>query len=511
MLDVVLAPGARPRARDRRARAGSRLRQGGSAATTAARWLGRLGRAIGSLDLRGRARRGRAGRWSRPCRATASTSARVRVAGARTGRIGVLVAPGGERSFVADRGAARPAARRTTSSPTGSRAPTPSTCRSTRCSAQPLGLAGRRAIELARAAGALVSASTSPRSAPLLAEGRRAALALIAAARPDLLFATRAEAEALLGVHEDDEALLELAPIAVVKRGRKGATVLARDGKRALRFEVATTPVEATDTTGAGDAFDAGFLLGWLDGRRRASRPPRRSSGAPWPATGPRSASCRTRRASSSSAELGSRAYARRKRSNQSSIRVIRSMRRSIRPVAWYDVVLLGVEDVLDGPAQCQRRATKNCSLSPDGQRSSASAWSISSGVWTLRHVAQRRLAPQVLDALGGRRVAHPRGAAVLRPGVAVRPGGDLVGDPVLRDGRAEAVGRPDEPVDHEPAVGQPEDAEALRVREPEPDDVVDRGVDVVGVDARPSRRAGAGSSRRPYEAEPRMFGSTTR
>ena len=58
-------------------------------------------------------------------------------------------------------------------------------------------------------------------------------------------------------------------PIAVVKRGRKGATILARDGKRALRFEVATTPIRAADTTGAGDAFSAGFLHGWLDGRRK--------------------------------------------------------------------------------------------------------------------------------------------------------------------------------------------------------------------------------------------------
>ena len=31
-----------------------------------------------------------------------------------------------------------------------------------------------------------------------------------------------------------------------------------------LRLVVATTPVQATDTTGAGDAFDAGFLVGWF-------------------------------------------------------------------------------------------------------------------------------------------------------------------------------------------------------------------------------------------------------
>jgi sugar/nucleoside kinase (ribokinase family) len=83
---------------------------------------------------------------------------------------------------------------------------------------------------------------------------------------PDLLFATAAEAEALLGVRTVD-GLLELAPTAVVKRGSKGATVLARDGASRLRFEIATAHLAVTDTTGAGDAFDAGFLVGWFAAR----------------------------------------------------------------------------------------------------------------------------------------------------------------------------------------------------------------------------------------------------
>src|SRR5437016_3152935 len=61
-------------------------------------------------------------------------------------------------------------------------------------------------------------------------------------------------------------------PIVIVKRGIAGATVLARgSGTEAagsvLRFEVATKPIEATDSTGAGDAFDAGFLVAWLGDR----------------------------------------------------------------------------------------------------------------------------------------------------------------------------------------------------------------------------------------------------
>ncbi|HEV2005964.1 MAG TPA: PfkB family carbohydrate kinase, partial [Candidatus Limnocylindrales bacterium] len=146
----------------------------------------------------------------------------------------------------------------------------------------PLGRAGARAIELARERDSLVSVDLAS-VGPLLADGRRAARELIAAARPDLLFATEPEAEALLGRHAD-EGLLELAQIAVIKRGNRGASVMARasvvarEGARAdddeppLRFDIATPTVAARDTTGAGDAFDAGFIAGWL-AARAAGRP----------------------------------------------------------------------------------------------------------------------------------------------------------------------------------------------------------------------------------------------
>jgi sugar/nucleoside kinase (ribokinase family) len=175
------------------------------------------------------------------------------------------VEPGGERSFVQDRGAAlrlRPEDLKPEWFTGADVLHLPAYS----LLDQPLGLAGMAATALAREAGALVTLDVSS-TAPLLAKGRRAALALIGAAAPDLLFATRDEARALLGAKKE-EVLLELAPIVVVKRGRKGATILARDGRRPLRFEVATTPVKAADTTGAGDVFSAGFLYGWLDARR---------------------------------------------------------------------------------------------------------------------------------------------------------------------------------------------------------------------------------------------------
>ncbi len=48
----------------------------------------------------------------------------------------------------------------------------------------------------------------------------------------------------------------------VIKRGRKGCSVVGRDGRR---VDVASFAVEEMDPTGAGDCFDAGFLAGLVD------------------------------------------------------------------------------------------------------------------------------------------------------------------------------------------------------------------------------------------------------
>lgn len=262
VLDVVLAPD-RGLARGTDVTGRVVLRQGGSA-SNAARWLGRLGMEPTLICAVGRDATGRA--LVADVAAAGVDVRAVRVPGSPTGRIGVLVEPGGERSFVTERGAAlrlRPEDLRPEwfSGAAAVHLPAYSLLD------DPLGLAGMAAARIGHAAGALVTVDLSS-SAPLLANGRRAALALLGDVAPDLLFATRDEAQALLGPRRE-ERLLELAPAAIVKRGRKGATVLLRAGEDHVRLEVATTPVSAEDSTGAGDAFDAGFLAGWLAARRK--------------------------------------------------------------------------------------------------------------------------------------------------------------------------------------------------------------------------------------------------
>ena len=261
-LDVALAP-SRPLQRGTDVPGAVRLHQGGSAANTA-RWLARLGTRTTLVCAVGRDGAGRA--LVAALRADGVLVRAVRPTGAPTARIGMLVDPAtGERSFVADRGAAdllRPADLEATwfqgvgvlHLPAYSLLGTP------------LGAAGRAAVVRARAAGAQVSMDLSS-SGPLLAGGRAAAHALAREVAPDLLFTNQAEAAAFLG-RPDPARLLDFAPVAVVKRGAGGATLLIRGPGGAMapcvRLEVATRAFVAADTTGAGDAFDAGFLASWL-------------------------------------------------------------------------------------------------------------------------------------------------------------------------------------------------------------------------------------------------------
>jgi len=114
-------------------------------------------------------------------------------------------------------------------------------------------------LEAARRRGMTVSIDASS-SAPLREAGADAVLAVCAPG--DVLFANADEAVALTGRAEPVEAAERLAGyglVAVVKLGPDGA--IAVDGSQTVRRDA--VPVAAIDSTGAGDAFAAGFLAAW--------------------------------------------------------------------------------------------------------------------------------------------------------------------------------------------------------------------------------------------------------
>lgn len=83
----------------------------------------------------------------------------------------------------------------------------------------------------------------------------------------DILLPNRAEAEFLAGHAPLDfaiEVLCERFPVVAVTCGADGARVAVRDGQR---VHVQAVPATVVDTTGAGDAFSAAFIVSWLQTR----------------------------------------------------------------------------------------------------------------------------------------------------------------------------------------------------------------------------------------------------
>jgi sugar/nucleoside kinase (ribokinase family) len=83
--------------------------------------------------------------------------------------------------------------------------------------------------------------------------------------RVDVLFGNRDELALLTGGSCDEDCVsdaAEFAPVVVLKMGERGCLV-GWDGRLEA---VQGVPVKALDTTGAGDAFAAGFLYGRLQG-----------------------------------------------------------------------------------------------------------------------------------------------------------------------------------------------------------------------------------------------------
>jgi ribokinase len=244
LLDVVVRLAAPP-ATDDDVPAAIALVPGGQAANVAAwvRWLGGEARLIARRadDVAGRLV------TAEMARLGVELAGPV-IAGERSGTVVALVAPDGTRTLASDRGAA------------GELGPG-DVDESMLAGAAVLHVAGytllretgaQAALRLAQAArryGARVSVDLS--TANGIAElGREEMRGRVAGLAPDMVFANEAEAEAF-GEPVGD--------VWVVKRGALGCTV--EQGGEVKVFS-AIAPDAVVDTTGAGDAFAAGYLLG---------------------------------------------------------------------------------------------------------------------------------------------------------------------------------------------------------------------------------------------------------
>jgi sugar/nucleoside kinase (ribokinase family) len=123
----------------------------------------------------------------------------------------------------------------------------------------------KRAIRIAKDAGREVALGVSAVFCILnhLADFR----AMVAAGDIDILFANEEELLAFTGLDDFEAAVGALSsqvPLLVATRGAEGAVAVSRG----QRFEVAAEPVDRViDTTGAGDLFSAGYLVGHVQGR----------------------------------------------------------------------------------------------------------------------------------------------------------------------------------------------------------------------------------------------------
>jgi sugar/nucleoside kinase (ribokinase family) len=116
---------------------------------------------------------------------------------------------------------------------------------------EPLASAARAAIRVVREAGGMLAVDLSS-AAGLRAYGPARMAYVLARTKPEVLFATQAEADTLAVPLES------LAQVPVLKRGAEGVRVFGH--------EVGAPPVPAVDPTGAGDAFAAAFCAAWLRG-----------------------------------------------------------------------------------------------------------------------------------------------------------------------------------------------------------------------------------------------------
>jgi sugar/nucleoside kinase (ribokinase family) len=242
LLDVVVRV-ERPLVRGDDVVAVTQTGPGGQAANVAA-WAAELGASAAFVGRRGDDDAGR-------LVSEALTAYGVELLGPAAGRNGVVVSlvdPDGLRSMASDRGVA-PELREEDLDPTWLDGCDWLHVAGYSLLREPIAGASLRAAGLARTAGARVSVDLSTSSA-IEELGPARFLSLLEGIRPDLLFGTAGELEALGGEFPS--------PHWVLKRGAAGIAV----GTDGSVEELPATAADVVDTTGAGDAIAAGFLVG---------------------------------------------------------------------------------------------------------------------------------------------------------------------------------------------------------------------------------------------------------
>lgn len=124
----------------------------------------------------------------------------------------------------------------------------------------------RKAARVAHAAGRQVALTLSD---PFCVDRHREAFRRLIREEVDILFANEREILSLYEVDSFDEACAAVrgeTTIACLTRSEKGSVIVASGGV----VEVAAEPTVVVDTTGAGDAYAAGFLWGYVRGRALA-------------------------------------------------------------------------------------------------------------------------------------------------------------------------------------------------------------------------------------------------
>lgn len=125
----------------------------------------------------------------------------------------------------------------------------------------------KKAAEIARKHGSSVSLSLSD---SLCVERHREAFDDFVRNDADIIVADEDEVHALLGTDNIEDAVagcVGYGKLFAVTRSEKGSVII--DGE--TRVEQAATPVaRVVDSTGAGDAYSAGFLYGWVNGKTLA-------------------------------------------------------------------------------------------------------------------------------------------------------------------------------------------------------------------------------------------------